>query len=100
MPAASRPYGRILTVLGTRPEAIKLAPVVQALGQTGFEHAICSTGQHREMLAQVFDVFGLKPDYDLSLMSAGRALGEIAGAVSRLSHWSSLMWPPKPSRLP
>lgn len=72
---------RVLTILGTRPEAIKLAPVVRALDRSGLEHAVCSTGQHREMLAQVFTVFGLTPAYDLQLMSAGRALGEIAGAA-------------------
>ncbi len=74
-------YRRVLTVLGTRPEAIKFAPVVRALAYAGVEHAVCSTGQHREMLAQVFNVFGLKPTYDLDLMSAGQALGEIAGAA-------------------
>ncbi len=74
-------YRRVLTVLGTRPEAIKFAPVVRALEQAGVDHAVCSTGQHREMLAQVFNVFGLKPDYDLQLMTAGQALGEIAGAA-------------------
>ena len=46
-----RRYHRVLAVLGTRPEAIKMAPVVRALEQTGIEHAVCSTGQHREMLA-------------------------------------------------
>ncbi len=74
-------YRRVLTVLGTRPEAIKFAPVVRALTQAGVDHAVCSTGQHREMLAQVFTVFGLKPAYDLHLMTAGQALGEIAGAA-------------------
>lgn len=64
-------YRRVLTVLGTRPEAIKFAPVVRALAQAGVDHAVCSTGQHREMLAQVFKVFGLKPTYDLQLMAAG-----------------------------
>jgi len=76
-----RRYHRVLAVLGTRPEAIKMAPVVRALEQTGIEHAVCSTGQHREMLAQVFNVFGLKPTFDLQLMSAGKELGEIAGAA-------------------
>ena len=79
--AAVPRYRRVLTVLGTRPEAIKFAPVVRALEQAGVEHAVCSTGQHREMLAQVFHVFGLTPTYDLQLMIAGQALGEIAGAA-------------------
>jgi len=78
---ALRRYNRVLAVLGTRPEAIKMAPVVRALEQTGMEHAVCSTGQHREMLAQVFNVFGLSPAYDLQLMSSGKELGEIAGAA-------------------
>lgn len=74
-------YNRVLCILGTRPEAIKFAPVIRALGQVGIGHAVCSTGQHREMLAQVFKVFGLTPTYDLQLMAAGHALGEIAGAA-------------------
>ena len=80
-PVALRRYNRVLAVLGTRPEAIKMAPVVRALEQTGMEHAVCSTGQHREMLAQVFTTFGLSPTYDLQLMSSGKELGEIAGAA-------------------
>ncbi len=83
--AAAR-YKRVLTVLGTRPEAIKFAPVVRALEASGIEHAVCSTGQHREMLAQVFNVFGITPTYDLALMTAGQALGEVAGhAVAALT---------------
>jgi UDP-N-acetylglucosamine 2-epimerase len=76
-----RRYNRVLTVLGTRPEAIKFAPVIRALEHAGIEHAVCSTGQHREMLAQVFNAFDLSPTFDLQLMTAGQQLGEIAGAA-------------------
>jgi len=80
-PTSPRRYRRVLAVLGTRPEAIKFAPVIRALELARIEHAVCSTGQHREMLTQVFNVFDLKPTYDLQLMSAGQALGEITGAI-------------------
>jgi UDP-N-acetylglucosamine 2-epimerase (non-hydrolysing) len=71
-----------LVVLGTRPEAIKLAPVVKALGKRGglFNTHLCVTAQHREMLDQVLDVFSMQPDYDLDLMQSGQSL---AGFVSR-----------------
>lgn len=65
----------VLIILGTRPEAIKLAPLPAALRLAGFNDVrLCSTGQHREMLHQVFELFGLKPDYDLNLMQPGQAL--------------------------
>ena len=73
---------RIVSVIfGTRPEAIKLCPVVLALKQDpAFECKVCVTGQHREMLDQVLDVFGVKPDKDLSLMRPNQTLG---GLTSR-----------------
>lgn len=73
---------RILTVFGTRPEAIKLAPVVHALtGRPGIVHAICVTAQHRQMLDQVLDVFALKPEYDLNLMTPGQSLEQVTAGV-------------------
>ena len=85
---------RILLVVGTRPEAIKMAPVALALRARGdeFEAVLCGTGQHRGMLDQALDVFGLKPDLDLDLMSdrqtlAGltiRALEALDGAMERV----------------
>lgn len=71
---------RILVLLGTRPEAIKLAPVVMALRrrESDFETVVCSTGQHREMLAQAMDAFGLKTDIDLGLMTPGQTLAGIS----------------------
>jgi UDP-N-acetylglucosamine 2-epimerase (non-hydrolysing) len=70
---------RILTVFGTRPEAIKLAPVVRLLAdRNDVQHATCVTGQHREMLDQVCKIFDLRPDFDLNLMSANQSLHRIA----------------------
>jgi len=69
-------------VVGTRPEAIKMAPVYFALQERShFNPLLISTGQHREMLAQVFTVFGLKPDIDLQLMTPGQALPELTARV-------------------
>lgn len=66
---------KILTVFGTRPEAIKMAMLVLALnGDDSFEHRLCVTGQHRQMLDQVLDFFEIKPDYDLDLMKPGQDL--------------------------
>ncbi len=60
---------KVLIVFGTRPEAIKMAPVVHALGEIEvIEAKVCVTAQHREMLDQVLDLFEIKPDFDLNLM--------------------------------
>ena len=60
---------KILSVFGTRPEAIKMAPVVRELSQrAGVESRVCVTAQHREMLDQVLGLFKIKPDVDLNLM--------------------------------
>lgn len=78
---------RVLLVAGTRPEAIKLAPVVLELRAQGgeFEAVFCSTGQHREMLGQVLSVFGLKPDLDLSVMRPRQTLTDLTtSALSAL----------------
>ncbi|HVY19822.1 MAG TPA: UDP-N-acetylglucosamine 2-epimerase (non-hydrolyzing) [Bauldia sp.] len=73
---------RVLIVFGTRPEAIKLAPVVHALaGHPRFETVVCVTGQHRDLLDQVLDTFQIVPDYDLDLMQPGQALGEVATRI-------------------
>ena len=69
---------RILIVFGTRPEAIKMAPVVKAFqADPAFETLVCVTGQHREMLDQVLGVFGIKPDIDLAIMRPGQSLADI-----------------------
>lgn len=72
------PKPRIMTVYGTRPEAIKIAPVVRALREDNrFELVLISTGQHREMLEQVNKRFGIVPDYDMALMKPGQSLNEL-----------------------
>lgn len=69
---------KVLSVFGTRPEAIKMAPVVQALRHCpGIISKVCVTAQHRQMLDQVLDLFGIVPDYDLNIMKAGQELTDI-----------------------
>lgn len=73
---------RVLTVFGTRPEAIKMAPLVRYLAKDSrFDSRICVTAQHREMLDQVLDVFEIKPDYDLNIMKVGQGLPELTGRI-------------------
>jgi UDP-N-acetylglucosamine 2-epimerase (non-hydrolysing) len=75
---------RVLVVLGTRPEAIKLAPVVSQLrARSGVDVSVCVTAQHREMLDQALDLFGLVPDHDLDLMRADQSPEEVTAAVLR-----------------
>ncbi|KXO12497.1 UDP-N-acetylglucosamine 2-epimerase [Moritella sp. JT01] len=69
---------KILTIFGTRPEAIKMAPLVNALNdQQGIDAKVCVTAQHREMLDQVLDLFSIIPDYDLNIMKPGQVLSEV-----------------------
>lgn len=77
---------KIMTVYGTRPEAIKVAPVVSALqGDDRFDSVVVSTGQHREMLEQVNKRFGITPDHDMGLMKPGQSLNElVARAIQGL----------------
>lgn len=79
---------RILTVVGTRPEAIKLAPVIQCLqAHPDVEHLLCATGQHRQMLAQALQVFGLTPDENLALMQDQPDLNQLtAGTLTGVGH--------------
>lgn len=73
---------KVLLLFGTRPEAIKMAPLVKAFEQEDdFETVVCVTAQHREMLDQVLSVFKLKPQYDLNLMKHGQSLSEITSRV-------------------
>ena len=72
----------ILCVFGTRPEAIKMAPLIKALQDDSFFNIkVCVTGQHRQMLDQVLSLFEIKPDYDLALMKSGQDLSELTGAI-------------------
>jgi len=73
---------KILTVFGTRPEAIKMAPLVHALADDKrFEAKVCVTAQHREMLDQVLMLFNIVPDYDLNLMKVGQTLPEVTSRI-------------------
>lgn len=73
---------RVLTVFGTRPEAIKMAPLVHALASDErFEAKVCVTAQHREMLDQVLELFEIEPDYDLNLMKVGQTLNDITARI-------------------
>ena len=73
---------KILSVFGTRPEAIKMAPVVKELeSREGIQSIVCVTAQHRGMLDQVLEVFNIKPDYDLDIMKPGQTLAYITSAV-------------------
>ena len=71
---------KILAVFGTRPEAIKMAPVILALGDN-FDVKICVTAQHRQMLDQVLELFEITPDYDLDIMQPGQDLFDITSNV-------------------
>lgn len=69
---------KILSIFGTRPEAIKMAPVVKKLEDSqGIQSIVCVTAQHREMLDQVLNLFNISPDYDLNIMKSGQTLNEI-----------------------
>ena len=69
---------RVLTIFGTRPEAIKMAPLVKELeSRENIESVVCVTAQHRQMLDQVLQAFSIKPDYDLNIMHQGQTLADI-----------------------
>ncbi|MGH7226710.1 MAG: non-hydrolyzing UDP-N-acetylglucosamine 2-epimerase, partial [Gemmataceae bacterium] len=71
-----------MCVFGTRPEAIKMAPVVKLLRQTvGIDLVVCVTAQHREMLDQVLDLFEIRPDHDLNVMKPGQDLAGLTSEV-------------------
>lgn len=73
---------KVLLVFGTRPEAIKMAPLVKAFeNDSSFESKVCVTAQHREMLDQVLVIFDIKPDYDLNIMKAGQDLFDVTTNV-------------------
>lgn len=74
---------RIMLVFGTRPEAIKMAPLVKELQKNtkDFQTIVCVTGQHREMLDQVLSIFEIKPDYDLNIMKQGQDLYDVTARV-------------------
>jgi len=69
---------KVMSVFGTRPEAVKMAPLIKALeANTYMDSAVCVTAQHREMLDQVLDIFGIRPDFDLNIMQDRQTLADI-----------------------
>jgi UDP-N-acetylglucosamine 2-epimerase (non-hydrolysing) len=73
---------KILSVFGTRPEAIKMSPILRLLKQTdGIEARVCVTAQHRQMLDQALELFEIKPDYDLDLMRDGQSLAQLSAGI-------------------
>ena len=73
---------KILSVFGTRPEAVKMAPIVKLLAQTaGVESRVCVTAQHRQMLDQVLSLFEIKPDYDLDLMRDDQSMAQLSANI-------------------
>lgn len=82
---------RVLTIVGTRPEAVKLAPVILALQQNpaDIQSMVCVTAQHRQMLDQVLRLFGITPDVDLNLMEPGQTLPDLTARV--ITHVSRVL---------
>jgi len=73
---------KVLTIFGTRPEAIKMAPLVHALdAEACFDARVCVTAQHREMLDSVLSLFDIQPDYDLNIMKSGQSLTELTSRM-------------------
>lgn len=74
---------KVMLVFGTRPEAIKMAPLVKEFQKQKerIETVVCVTGQHREMLDQVLEIFDIKPDYDLNIMKQGQDLYDVTARV-------------------
>src|SRR6185312_4082777 len=73
----------VLSVIGTRPEAIKMAPVIKELERypATIRSVVCSTGQHREMLRQALDLFSIVPDYDLDVMRHNQGLAQLTAML-------------------
>jgi UDP-N-acetylglucosamine 2-epimerase (non-hydrolysing) len=86
---------RVLSIFGTRPEAVKMAPVIQQLNQTpGIESKVCVTAQHREMLDQILALFNIQPDVDLNLMHPNQSLSELTTNI--LTHLDPILVRYKP----
>ena len=80
--ARSQSRIKVLSIFGTRPEAIKMAPLVKALAaESGVHSMICVTGQHQSMLKQVLDLFDLKPDFTLDVMKPHQSLNTLTAAL-------------------
>ena len=73
---------KVLVLVGTRPEAIKMAPIIKELkSSTEYEVTVCATSQHKEMLQQVFDFFGITSDFDLQVMEVNQSLSSLTSKI-------------------
>lgn len=72
---------KLLFVFGTRPEAIKMIPIINKLKNNDYDVRVCTTGQHKEMLSQVLDLFDIKPDYELNIMQPNQTLADISATI-------------------
>ena len=72
---------KVMIIVGTRPEVIKMVPVIKALRESGANTIVCATGQHREMLAQALDVFSITPEISLDVMSPGQSLNVLSARL-------------------
>lgn len=72
---------KVLAIVGTRPEVIKMAPVIRALREARIETIVCASGQHREMLAQALGIFGIHPEVSLDVMSPGQSLNVLSARL-------------------
>ena len=72
-----------MSVFGTRPEAIKIAPLIKQIQKypERITHRVCVTAQHRQLLDQVLEIFAIKPDYDLNVMHDSQSLTQVAAAL-------------------
>jgi UDP-N-acetylglucosamine 2-epimerase (non-hydrolysing) len=87
IPLGNHMKNKLLFVFGTRPEAIKMVPLIKAISQTEeFSYKVCVTGQHRKMLDQVLNFFNIEPDFDLELMKPNQTLADVTGDVVRGIH--------------
>ena len=89
---------KVMSIFGTRPEAIKMAPLVKELEKRAeIQSVVCVTAQHREMLDQVLDTFAITPDYDLNIMKQGQTLTDVT--VSALKGLENVIIQSKPCLL-
>jgi UDP-N-acetylglucosamine 2-epimerase (non-hydrolysing) len=73
---------KVMSIFGTRPEAIKMCPLVKELERhPEIDSMVCVTAQHRQMLDQVLKIFDIRPDYDMNIMSSGQTLYDITSRV-------------------
>jgi len=98
MPCFFYPAMKIPSVFGTRPEAIKMAPLVKALAeQSAMESVVCVTGQHKQMLQQVLDLFDITPQYDLELMTQNQTLNGLSARL--LTAFDDVLETVRPDRI-